>query len=130
MSAGRAAPSRPMTRTGCVLGCAAWLAVMLVPALAFGLATQNELGWTRGPDGLDQDKIFLVNEPGAGGLGYLAARTLPAGADAGQVCVRTQVVYLLWRTVETGDQNATYCQCYTRAADGTLTLAATVCPGE
>lgn len=119
-----------MTRTGCALGCAAWLAVMLVPALAFVLATQNEIGWTRGPDGLDQDKLFLINEPDAGGLGYLAARTLPAEAAAGQVCVRTRVVYWLWRTRETGDQSARYCQCYTRAADGALTLAASSCPGE
>ena len=122
--------SRPMTPRSCALGCGLWLALMALPALVFWLAVQREISWTRGPAGLEQDKLFLVDEPQAAGLGYAAARVLSAETPAGdQVCVRTRVVYWLWRNAEGGDPAAAYCQCYTRAA-GALELSALTCPGE
>lgn len=131
MRTDRPAGARPMTPLGCALGCGAWLAVMAVPLLAFVLATQNELTWSRGPAGLVQDKVFVINEPGASGLGYQAARLVGGEAAAGgPICLRTTVVYLLWRNDEGGDPNVSYCQCYTRAADGALVLAAAACPGD
>lgn len=120
--------SRPMTPRSCALGCGLWLLVMAVPALAFWLALQRELSWTRGPGGLVQDRIFYVDEPAAAGLGYLAARLTPAAAG-GQVCVRTRVLYLLWRNTEGVEQNTAYCQCYTRAA-AAYEPAAETCPGD
>lgn len=131
MRADRPAASRPMTPRSCALGCGLWLAVMAVPILACLLATQNELAWSRGPGGLVQDRVFVINEPGAAGLGYLAARVVSdATAEAGVLCLRTTVVYLLWRNAEGGDQNVAYCQCYTRGADGVFALAADSCPGD
>ncbi|MBP7693489.1 MAG: hypothetical protein KA764_16320 [Anaerolineales bacterium] len=116
-----------MSRRGCVLGCGAWLLLMALPLLALWLAVQREVVWTRGPAGLEQDRVFYLDEPQAGGLGYLAARVVRDAA--GQVCVQTRVTYWLWRSAEAGDPAAAYCQCYTRAAGG-LELSADPCPGE
>jgi hypothetical protein len=119
-----------MTARSCALGCGLWLLVMAVPALAFWLAVQRELSWTRGPGGLVQDRLFYIDEPRAGGLGYLAARVIQdQTATGGPLCVRTRVTYWLWRDVEGGDQNADFCQCYTRAA-AAFQLTAAACPGE
>lgn len=119
-----------MTARSCALGCGLWLLVMAGPALAFWLATQRELAWTRGPGGLVLDRVFYLNEPDAGGLGYQAARLVQdQTAAGGPVCVRTHVAYLLWRNTGGGSQDADYCQCYTRAAEA-YQLTAAACPGE
>lgn len=108
-----------MTRTGCALGCLAWIGVMSLPVLAFILATQGELAWRRGPNNLVEDRLFLINEPEAAGLGYASARVnRDDTATAGPLCVQTRVVYLLWRNAEGQDQNTAFCECYTRSADG------------
>jgi hypothetical protein len=120
-----------MTPRSCALGCGLWLVVMALPVLALWLATQRELSWSRGPGGLVQDRVFLVDEPDAAGLGYLTARVARDDtATGGPVCVRTQVAYLLWRNLAAEDPSAVFCQCYTQAGNGTLELAATTCPGE
>lgn len=131
MKTDRLAASRPMTPRSCALGCGLWLAVMAVPFLAFVLAARNEFAWSRGPGDLVQDRLFVINEPGAAGLGYLAARPVSdATAEGGPLCLRTTVVYFLWRNAEGGDPNVVYCQCYTRAVDGAFELAANSCPGD
>jgi hypothetical protein len=119
-----------MTRRSCALGCGLWVLVMTVPALAFLLAAQRELNWSRGPGGLVQDRVFYIDEPQAGGLGYLSSRVVrDETAAGGPLCLKTRVVYLLWRDVEGGDQNVDYCQCYTRDTE-MFQLTAATCPGE
>ena len=100
-----------MTRRGCALGCGLWLVVMSLPLCAFLLATQNELAWRRG---LEVDRVFLVNEPGANGFGYEATRL----SGGGSLCARTTVRYFLWRNDEGVSQDADYCQCYSLDATG------------
>jgi hypothetical protein len=129
MATSKSPASSPLSRRGCALGCGLWLVIMALPVLAFVLATQNEIGWARGPGDLVQDKVFLVNEPQAGGLGFLSARVMAdTGAADGEVCVRTTVAYLLWRNAEGGDPNVAFCQCYTRTADGLYQLDRSICP--
>ncbi len=123
------AANRPVTARGCALGCGLWLLLLLLPALAFWLYAQREIVWARGPGGLVQDKVFYVDQPDAAGLGYLSARLAAEPAAAGPVCVRTRVVYWLWRTAETASPAADYCQCYTQAAD-VWELSAATCPGN
>ncbi len=110
-------PSQPMTRRGCALGCLIWLVVMALPLVAFVFATQGELAWRRGPDSLIEDRLWLVDEPGMGGLAYLAARVTRDERPAdGPLCVRTRVTFMLWRNLEGGDLDADFCACY--APDG------------
>jgi hypothetical protein len=117
MAASTSPLNQPMTPRSCALGCLIWLAVMAVPALIFYLALQGELDWRRGPGNLEEDRLFVINEPGASGLGYLASR-LADDAASDAVCVRTTVTYLLWRNDEGGEQNVSYCACYARNAAG------------
>jgi hypothetical protein len=118
-----------MTPRSCALGCGLWLVIMSLPALAFLLATQGELAWRRGPNNLEEDRLFLINEPAAGGLGYLAARRA-ASPDDDLFCVRTTVSYFLWRNDAGEDPNTRFCQCYTRPSTGAYELSDRACPGE
>jgi len=102
-----------MTPASCALGCGLWLIIMLIPAVAFTFAAQGELKWTRGPNDLVEDRLFLVNEARASGLGYFSSRvTRDESGAGGPVCVQTSVAYWLWRNEEGSDQNTRYCQCY------------------
>lgn len=127
MSSLRTALDKPMTSGGCALGCLLWLAVMAVPALIFYLAVQGELDWRRGPGKLEEDRLFVINEPGAAGVGYLASRLADDATD-GAVCVRTTVTYFLWRNDEGGEPNAHYCMCYSRNAAGDYEPNDQACP--
>jgi hypothetical protein len=114
-----------MTWRSCAVGCGLWLLIMSLPLCAFILATQGEVAWRRGPGNLEVDRVFLVNEPNASGLGYEAARTT---GEAGAVCLRTSLRYFLWRNDEGVDQNTDYCQCYTPDASGALQVSGACSP--
>ncbi len=116
-----------MTRRSCVLGCLLWLAVMAVPALIFYLAVQGEVAWRRGPGNLEEDRLFVINEPAASGVGYSTSR-LAAAAANGAVCVQTAVTYWLWRNEEGGEPDVSYCVCYSRNATGTYEPNGQGCP--
>jgi hypothetical protein len=123
--------SKPMTPASCALGCGLWLIVMALPAAAFLFAVQGELKWARGPADLVEDRLFLVNEARASGLGYVASRVTRDDSGAGgPLCVQTQVAYWLWRNEEADDPNVRYCQCYTRRSDGQYQLNGDACPGN
>jgi len=113
-----------MTPRSCALGCGLWLLVMVLPLVGFFLAVNGELAWRRGPGNLEVDRLFLINEPNASGLGYEAAR-LTSGET---FCLRTNVLYFLWRNEEGGNPNAAYGQLYQRNASGQLELTGETCP--
>ena len=120
-----------MTPRSCALGCLIWLVVMGLPVLAFMLATWGELAWRRGLNDFEEDRVFLVSEPNAGGLGYLSARIILDQSPAdGPLCVRTRVVYLLWRNDENINPNVNYCKCYLRGQAGQFELSDIACAGE
>ena len=99
-----------------------WLAVMLLPCLAFALAARGELSWQRGPH--DRDRLWLIQERDQKGIGYQTERVIGAAADVnGPVCVRDTVRFFLWEGSTEG-QNTDYCECY--ASDGTF--ATVNCP--
>lgn len=99
-----------MTRSGIALGCLLWLIVMSLPMLALFLYANNEIAWRRGPQGLEVDKLFLINEPAYAGLGFETARV--QGGDGSSLCVATSVTYVFWRNDSGLDQNTAFCQCY------------------
>ena len=105
---------RPISRAGCVLIAAAWLAVTAVSCLALTLAMRGELAWRRGE--FVEDRLWLVNEAEARGLGYSAARVISdQSATDGPVCVRTRVRFWLW--TGTGEP-VEFCECYALAPSG------------
>ena len=105
-----------MTRSGCLLGVVGWLLIMTLPLCALVFAARGEFSWQRGA--FVEDRLWLVNQPdspgqeGASGLAYSATRVASREAsEAGpeRVCVRTNVVFFLWR----GQSEAlNFCECY------------------
>jgi hypothetical protein len=124
MTAKTSAGNQKMTPRSCALGCGLWLLVMLLPLAGLFLAVNGELAWRRGPENLEVDRLFLINEPNANGLGYEAARL--TGADG--LCLQTSVSYFLWRNAEGGNPNAMYSQRYQRTPLGQLEPTDTACP--
>ena len=103
-----------MTRRGCLLGLTAWLLIVTVPLALLVFAIRGEVVWQRGP--IVEDRLWLVNlqgangEESASGLAYSATRLVNNAAPAnGQLCARTQVVFLLWRGHSAPSD---YCECY------------------
>ncbi|MBL8046712.1 MAG: hypothetical protein JNL09_09235 [Anaerolineales bacterium] len=113
-----------MTPRSCALGCGLWLLVMLLPLAGLFLAVNGELAWRRGPDNLEVDRLFLINEPRANGLGFEAARLTSADG----LCLQTSVSYFLWRNAEGGNPNVTYGQRYQRTPLGQLEPTGAACP--
>ncbi|HLF02154.1 MAG TPA: hypothetical protein VI547_09275 [Anaerolineales bacterium] len=96
-----------------------WLAVMLLPCLAFALAARGELSWQRGPH--DLDRLWLIQEHDQKGIGYQAERVISAAADVnGSICVRDTVRFFLWEGSTEG-QSIEYCECY--SANGSASTA-------
>jgi len=109
--------NQPVSRTSCLIAVGVWLFLMIVPCLAIALAMRGELAWKRGD--FVEDRVWIVNEPEAAGLGYSAARV--AGSEAaGSLCVRTQVYFLLWKGAS---ETTEYCECYTQSTSGGYELA-------
>ena len=98
-----------MTRRGIALGCLVWALLMSLPGLALFLFANNEIAWRRGPNNVEVDRLFLINEPDYAGLGFENARIAASRPDG--VCVATTLSYLLWRNAEGANPNTSYCQC-------------------
>lgn len=79
-----------------------WLLIMSFPALAFFLATNEQV--QIGDDGRSHLRLFLVQEEEFNGVGIEWQRQV-RGQDN---CWRNSVQYVLW---EGENQPVTYCQC-------------------
>jgi hypothetical protein len=108
--------NRPVSRASCLIAVAVWLFLAIAPCLAIALAMRGELAWSRGE--FVEDRVWVVNESEAAGLGYSAARLVRSDA-AGSLCVRTRVYFLLWKGTS---ETTAYCECYTRSASGSYEL--------
>lgn len=76
------------------------------------LISQRELTWKRSE--FVEDRVWLVQEADAAGIAYSAAR-LSAREANGALCVRTNVLFILWQGVS---ENLNYCECYAPNASG------------
>lgn len=113
-----------MTWRGCLLGGLLWLVVMLLPLAALWLAMRGEVAWRRGE--LVEDRVWIVQSENSrgqsspGGVAYSRSRIISdARAQAGPVCVRTQVRFWLWRAP---GEAVEYCECYAASPGGGLAL--------
>ncbi len=100
-----------------------WLALMLLPALAFVLARNGQVQ-VGDSDGRHW-RLFLVQDADAEGLGLEVARPVAPSLDApGATCLRTNVGYWLW----TGEgQDVAYCQCVDVATGESVPAVPPVC---
>ena len=99
---------QPLSRAGCIGGLLVWAVVMSLPIVVFLLALRGEVSWRRGD--FSYDRVFLLNEVDAAGLGYERARVIRDDRPAdGPVCVSTRVTY--W-TIRGKGEPPQSCNCY------------------
>lgn len=100
-----------------------WLAIMMLPMLAFVLARngQVQLGDSDGRHW----RLFLLQEAEAEGLGLERGRPVAPPLDApGASCLQTSVSYWMW----TGEgQDVIYCQCADAATGNRLPQVPPAC---
>jgi len=91
-------------------GCLLWLGLLCLPLFVFVLAVQGEMNWQRGE--FASDRVWLIREVDQRGVGYSSARVISneEPAAGGPICVRTRVIFLLWRG---SAEPVAYCECYT-----------------
>ncbi len=106
-----------LRRLGCGLILALWFLLLLTPCALFYLAANGEIRLYHAdipqPHSHPLLLISLINEMDNRGLQFLRSTTVGEFDDTA-VCVETAVNYLLWES-SSGNQDVTYCDCYTRA---------------
>lgn len=80
-----------------------WFGIVLFPAMAFILASNQQIQLGSGPQ--RHVRIFLLQEPESRGIGVEWARR----AGNFPSCAETRLVYLMWRGEGEGTR---YCSCF------------------
>lgn len=106
----RVTKKSPLRRPGCVIGLMIWLLLVLSPCLMIVLAVRGEIALTTGSAPEQKLRIWLIQEAGQSGIGVSNVDLL---TDSGQLCVQTNVRFILWRGQAEPAQSQ-YCECYTR----------------
>jgi hypothetical protein len=106
------ADRRPVSRGCCLSGVLGLLVLAIAPCVMFVFVAAGELTWKRGE--FVEDRLWLVQEAEAAGIGYSSARIISRESN-GPVCVRTTVTFLLWQGKS---ENLSYCECYAPGASG------------
>ena len=95
-----------------------WLLLMIVPFLAFRLASQQQIQF--GDNEHDHLRIFLIQEKTDEGIGVEQIRPYPPLPN----CIQTNVNYFMWKGEP---ENSTFCQCYHPETDALLSTTMTAC---
>ncbi|NJL94854.1 MAG: hypothetical protein HC915_14625 [Anaerolineae bacterium] len=106
---------RILTRGYCWCGCGLWLVLLLMPCALVTLLVENEIVVPRSDLPEHEFRLFFLDGADERGFGLARGSVVKGGEEAGAVCVRTQVDYLLWEGEASG---ADYCNCY-EAIEGT-----------
>lgn len=114
-------PPRPRRSTARRLGCGLallfWFTLLLTPCALFYLAANGEIRLEHRdipqPHAHPFLLVSLVSEAENRGLRLEASWIADADPVEGMVCVETAVRFLLWQYSD-GNQNVSFCDCYTR----------------
>jgi len=115
-------PSRPrLRRIGCLLALAVWFVLLLIPCFFIMLVSRGEITLAQGSAPNQMLRIWLISEADHRGLA-LSTTSAYTAEQGGNVCVQTDVRFLLWY----GDADSTtFCECYLRDERGDYTLTQT-----
>ncbi len=116
-----ATPPRPrrgtVRRLGCGLALLFWFTLLLTPCALFYLAANGEIRLEHRdipqPHAHPLLLVSLVSEAENRGLRMETSWIAVADPLEGMVCVETAVQFLLWQ-YSGGNQNVSFCDCYTR----------------
>ena len=103
----------PLRRPGCVIALILWFTLLLSPCIFIYLAANEEISIQTGDAPEQRLRIWLVQAAGQSGLGISNGTVYQQ--DDNNLCVQTDVNFLLWR----GEgQSSQYCECYTHSQSG------------
>lgn len=102
----------PLRRAGCIAALVIWFAILLLPCFLIVLATQQEIVISTGGAPGQQLRLWLISEADERGLALSTASVQQS--DANNICVETNVRFLLWAG---NSDPLSYCECYQRASD-------------
>lgn len=105
-----------------------WLAIMILPALAFILARNGQFQIGRADD--RHWRVFLIQEAETEGLGLERSSRVPPPDNAGEParCLRTTVGYWLWSgEASNADYTTAYCQCFDATSGDVLDMVPPAC---
>ncbi len=122
MSNPLSADRRPVSRGCCLSGVLGLVVLAIAPCLLVVFINTGELAWKRGD--FVEDRVWLVQEPDAAGIGYSSARIISREAN-GPLCVRTNVSFVLWQGAS---ENLNYCECYAPNAGGSYDYTGSCSP--
>ena len=104
-----------LRRAGCTVAVIVWFAILLTPCFCFALASQGEFSVRLGDVPGQSLRIWLLSESRQRGIG-ISRPSVVASSVAGQVCLQTDVSFVLWA----GSEDATsYCECFAQSANAT-----------
>ncbi len=108
-------------RLGCALALLFWFAVLMMPCALFYLAARGEirLEQRQAPQPHAHPLLLIALVSEAEDRGLRIERSWIAGSqlDDNSLCVETAVSFLLWEA-SGGNQNVSFCDCYTRQDSG------------
>lgn len=102
-------------RWGCRLAVVVWFLILLTPCFCLALASQGEISVRLGDIPGQSFRIWLLSESRQRGVG-ISRPSVVASSVANQVCLQTDVSFILWA----GSEDATtYCECFAQSTNST-----------
>jgi hypothetical protein len=95
------------------VGCLISFLIAAIPVClilgASALALRGELVVNSGP--VRKARLWVVREGAEQGLGLSTMAKVSGDVDSGHICYRTNVHFLLWKSLKV-ERQASYCECY------------------
>jgi hypothetical protein len=108
-------PETTLGKVGCGVALLFWFALLMLPCGMFWLATGGEVYIGQAvPDASEHPRFQLQLIADADNTGLRITRSGISSQFEGELCLQTQVSYLLWNQEDEGDQGVIYCDCYER----------------
>ncbi len=108
---GRVGGVKISSSTGCLITVLLGLLGAILLAQLFQFIIQGEKIF--GDGDLEQTRIWIVRQTDAGGLGFSRSRVISTEAGGEQVCVQTNIDFLLWNSYGS-EPSVSYCECLQR----------------
>lgn len=109
-------PESTLGRVGCGVGLVLWFALLLTPCALFYMAMYGQITIHHAnipePEAHPLVQVQLVMEPDNRGLRVTTSQSQSASEH--DMCVQTDVRYLLWQSESDESQNVSFCDCYIR----------------
>jgi hypothetical protein len=108
-------PETTAGKIGCGIALFFWFALLMLPCGMVWLASGGEVFIGQDvPDASEHPRFQLRLIADADNTGLQMTRSGVASQSDGELCLQTQVSYLLWNQDDDGDQGVIYCDCYER----------------